>query len=168
MFVNAGLAVMLVGAGMVLEHVRAQSASPLADVKFSHIGFVTRDIDASIKAWSSAIGMGHTPLRDVTNLPLPSRYDPKGVLRISEIVMNGVEVHLMQPVRGTSPWREHLDTHGEGSLHHLAFLAKDVEAVRDGLVKRGGTVTLGDGRNPGAVYVTLPPLPFVIELNRMP
>lgn len=47
-----------------------------------------------------------------------------------------VEIELIQPVKGESPWSEHLRDHGEG-LHHVRFRLTGIDAKLEELQKQG-------------------------------
>ena len=166
--VRAMVVVALVGLGMRLEQVRAQPKGALADVEFWHFGFVVHDVEKSIKAWDAVLQAGHTPVveRKGFSFPPSTTYDPNTVVQTADIILNGAEIHLLQPSGGSSPWRDHLDKHGE-TLDHVAFRAKDVDSAIEGLLAQGGTLAMGGIDSPGSTYIAMPDLPFMIELNRM-
>jgi hypothetical protein len=86
-------------------------------------------------------------------------------VRTSEIKLNGFEVHLMQAMGGASPWRDHREKYGEGSLEHVAFAVKDVPAVASALMAKGGKLLVGKP-DAGFCYIQMPDLPFIIEMYR--
>ena len=123
-----------------------------------------RDVDESIKAWDAVLQAGHTPVREIKQLPFPpsSKADRDTVIRTAEILLNGAELHLLQPIGGANPWRDHLEKHGEGSLQHLAFRTTDVKGTVGALLAMGGTLILGS--DVSSAHIEMPQLPFTIEL----
>ena len=54
---------------------------------------------------------------------------------------------------------------GDGSIEHVAFASKDVPGLVKTLTALGGKVVVGDPAT-GFVYVQMPNLPFILELNK--
>jgi catechol 2,3-dioxygenase-like lactoylglutathione lyase family enzyme len=80
--------------------------------------------------------------------------------------LNGLSIELLQPVGGPSPWRDHLDTYGEG-LHHFGFSGvSNLAETTAFLVSKGGKQVVG-GAGFDSAYVDLRnSLGFTIELSR--
>jgi 4-hydroxyphenylpyruvate dioxygenase-like putative hemolysin len=57
-------------------------------------------------------------------------------LKMAVSSSNPVEIELIQPVKGESPWSEHLANHGEG-LHHVRFKVTDIDGKLEGLAENG-------------------------------
>lgn len=88
-------------------------------------------------------------------------------MRTTEIRTNGVEIHLLEPTGGKSPWRDGLERHGDGSVQHLSFGVKDLAGTVKALQKLGGRLTTGSGDSFFA-YLEFPNLPFTVELEKVP
>lgn len=165
--------VLLVALGAGLESLRAQrtpSSAPTFDGAFRHIGFVVKDVDASARHFAQAFGATYSPIHAVVPPgPVPAGYpgDPKAGVRTTEIRTNGVEIHLLEPTGGKSPWRDGLERHGDGSVQHISFGVKDLAGTVAALQKLGGRLTTGSGSSFFA-YLEFPNLPFTIELEKVP
>lgn len=161
-------ATLLLAAGAGLEHTRAQHRQTF-DGTFRHIGIVVKDVDASAKRVGDVFGASYPAIHAVVPpTPVPKGYpgDPKAGVRTTEIKTNGVEIHLLEPTGGKSPWRDGLERHGDGSLQHVSFGVKDIAGTVRALEALGGHVTTG-GSDAFFAYVELPGLPFTIELERV-
>lgn len=165
--VRAAAAVVLMGTGAALHAVYAQPAATFPGT-FRHIGFVVKDADAAAAAFTRAFGVTAPPVRSLTGIDAwPDGFtgDRRAGVRTTEIRANGVEMHVLQPLGGKSPWRDDLDRDGDGALQHVSFGVTDLAGAVAALQKLGGTVTAG---NPASffAYVRLPGLPFAIELEK--
>jgi methylmalonyl-CoA/ethylmalonyl-CoA epimerase len=96
---------------------------------FDHIGHVVKDCEATMKSWSSLLGVEGWRTREV------------GVLNLAWGSLGGVQVELLQPLDDKSLWAEFLETHGEG-LHHVCVRVADVDATAAKLVEEGGEVMI--------------------------
>ncbi|MEQ1897640.1 MAG: VOC family protein [Vicinamibacterales bacterium] len=162
-------AVALVALGAGLQSLRAQSAGTFTG-SFRHVGFVVKDVDASAPVFARAFGVAHTPIHGITAPPPPKGYpgDPKAGVRTTEIrTANNLEIHLLEPTGGKSPWRDGLERHGDGTVQHISFGVTDLAAAVGALEKLGGRLTAGAADSFFA-YVELPQLPFTIELEKVP
>ena len=85
-----------------------------------------------------------------------------------------VEIELIQPTKGESPWTEHLAAHGEG-LHHVRFRVTALEEHLTRLGEQGFETLLYKRFGPQVAfaYLEVPQAPaasggHVIELLEMP
>jgi 4-hydroxyphenylpyruvate dioxygenase-like putative hemolysin len=82
-----------------------------------------------------------------------------------------VEIELIQPTQGESPWKEHLASHGEG-LHHVRFRVNGIDDKLAELDGRGFETLLYKRFGPEIAFAYLQtPKAFgghVIELLEMP
>jgi methylmalonyl-CoA/ethylmalonyl-CoA epimerase len=96
--------------------------------KLLHVGVVVRDIEKTIKRLES-LGIG--PFK---NDPPPTfagkmlfrgrPYDPN--IKVFKAGIGDIELELFENVKGDSPWKEFLDSKGEG-IHHIGFAETDIE-----------------------------------------
>jgi catechol 2,3-dioxygenase-like lactoylglutathione lyase family enzyme len=98
----------------------------------SQIGIVVRDMQKAVEYYQGVFGLGPWTVYDST----PDKYWFKGKpshmkLRQGKAMLGGIELELVQPLEGESPFHEFLQEHGEG-LHHLAFNTEDY----DGMVRQ--------------------------------
>ena len=162
-------ALALVSLGGWLQSLRAQGAGTFAGT-FRHVGIVVKDVEASARVFSRAFGVAHSPIHGIVAPPAPKGYpgDPKAGVITTEIrTANNLEIHLLQPTGGKSPWRDGLERSGDGSVQHISFGVTDLAAAVGALEKLGGRLTAGAADSFFA-YVELPQLPFTIELEKVP
>ena len=121
---------------------------------FGHIGLVVKDLDASVKTWSSLLGIGPWTIRDV------------GALKLAFGKLGDVEFELIPPVKDGTLWADFLKDNGEG-LHHLSGRVADVDEAVSKLVAEGGEVMT---HTPGTfAYVkTGGPGSIILELLKTP
>ena len=166
---RAACALMLVALGAWLQSLRAQPAGTFTG-HFRHVGIVVKDVDASARVFARAFGIAHSPIHSIVAPPAPKGYpgDPKAGVRTTEIrTANNLEIHLLEPTGGKSPWRDGLERSGDGSVQHISFGVTDLAAAVGALEKLGGRLTAGAADSFFA-YVELPQLPFTIELEKVP
>ncbi len=108
--------------------------------KLDHIGVIVRDMDKAIQHYQS-LGIG--PFEHVKNIvPLDRRIWDKPTkledikLKIRMAKMVPVNIELIQPVAGESPWKEFLDSKGEG-ISHLGFYVDNIEEEMAKLKQKG-------------------------------
>ncbi len=132
-----------------------------------HVAVVVRDIDKTVKRLE-AMGIG--PFRAGEAPPGAEGMFYRGkplAMDFKELIakLGDIELELFQPGEKPSPWKEFLETRGEG-LHHLGFRVDDVEKEIDRLTKQGAEVTLtakAYGKIAGA-YLDLKAGGIIVEL----
>ncbi len=90
------------------------------------IGIVVRDMDQAV-AHYARLGLGPWTVYESS----PDKYWLRGKpatmrLRQGKAMLGGIEMELIQPLAGESPFHEFLAAQGEG-LHHLAYHTDDFE-----------------------------------------
>jgi 4-hydroxyphenylpyruvate dioxygenase-like putative hemolysin len=98
----------------------------------SQIGIVVRDMGKAVAYYEGMFGLGPWTVYESS----PDKYWLRGrpsymKLRQGKAMLGGIELELIQPLAGESPFHEFLAEHGEG-LHHLAFNTEDF----DGMVRQ--------------------------------
>ncbi|UCC16318.1 MAG: VOC family protein [Dehalococcoidales bacterium] len=80
--------------------------------------------------------------------------------------LGNMQIEIIQPDDKPNPWKEFLDTRGEG-IHHIGFQVDDVEGEVDRLTGLGAKVPLIGKQNgkTGAAYVELNVANLVLELT---
>jgi catechol 2,3-dioxygenase-like lactoylglutathione lyase family enzyme len=114
-----------------MEH-GAALRSKLGLPPISQIGIVVRDMQRAVEFYEGAFGLGPWTVYEST----PDKYWFKGTLshmrlRQGKAMLGGIELELVQPLEGESPFHEFAATQGEG-LHHIAFNTEDF----DGMVQK--------------------------------
>jgi catechol 2,3-dioxygenase-like lactoylglutathione lyase family enzyme len=100
-----------------------------------HIAFVVKDIERVIDNWTRLLGLSEKP--DIWNIPGPAvaptltngEIELYKNCRISVIKLENLSLEVVQPGDEPSPWKTHLEKHGEG-FQHMAFLVPDEEDAR--------------------------------------
>lgn len=162
------MAIALMGIGAALQSVPAQGR-PSFDGRFRHLGFVVRDVEQSAQRFARTFGATPTPIHTLDGVAFPKNAAGRTstTIKTTEIRTHALEMHLLEPVGGSSPWMDHLQAHGDGSLEHLSFGVTDLAAAVRSLEALGGTVIVGASDSFFA-YVAFPGLPFAIELEKVP
>ena len=135
-----------------------------------HIGIVVRDMDDTIKRLET-YGLGPFEPFNSNSLP-PFQTEPlyqgkplKPDCKVFVAKVGGIEFELFEPGSGESPWKEFLDTNGEG-IHHLAFSVKDINSQEAFFTSKGAKVILtGRWQDGGSVYLDLGAGEIIIELE---
>jgi hypothetical protein len=132
------------------------------------VGVVVRDLDQAVAFYESA-GVGpfgegpsaHARDRRIYG-ELQQDVEVKGLIT----QMGNIEFELLQPVRGQSLQKEHLDTHGEGVVHicsHIDNLDRGIElmtsrgfpVISSAHLEDGGRFAYFDTRRVGGVILEL-------------
>lgn len=136
-----------------------------------HLGVIVRNIETSARAYADLLGV---PVPAVSNpasgprVPFPSTFkgDRAAYVKSAMIGYSDFAIELQEPVGGASPWRDYLDTYGEGPFH-LGFGVTNIGASVAYLEQHGGTVVVGG--TPGAEYAYVsfkPQLGLMIEVGK--
>jgi methylmalonyl-CoA/ethylmalonyl-CoA epimerase len=157
----------LVLTGAALHALYAQATAPALDLSFRHIGFVVHDAERAHKDFTRILGATSSPLHTVKGMVWPAAFtgDRNTAIKTTEMRGHGLEIHLLQPIGGASPWRDHLEQHGD-SLQHISFGVRDLQGTVRLLQQLGGRVTTG-GADTFYAYMKFDSLPFTIELEKI-
>jgi methylmalonyl-CoA/ethylmalonyl-CoA epimerase len=132
-----------------------------------HVAVVVRDIDKTIKRLEA---LGISPFYEAKIPPGAEGLFFRGRPLISKFreykaKIGKLELEIFQPDDNPSPWKEFLDTKGEG-IHHLGFQIEDVEKTVKELTDKGAETIL-TGKIKGKLvtaYVDLKAGNIVMEL----
>ncbi|MFZ0759963.1 MAG: VOC family protein [Candidatus Sulfotelmatobacter sp.] len=139
------------------------------------IGIVVADRDRTAQLLTSLFGVGPFQLMEWPDR-VESKYYYRGVeehirIRQAFVQLGDVEVELIQPVEGSSAYRDFLDQTG-GGIHHILFEVSNIDPVLRELAKSGVTVLQsGTGIRPGTRWALLDTrelLGFYVELRHRP
>jgi hypothetical protein len=116
---GSGHAIDFVKPAKVHPHEDAQPGpSPLSGLTYpiTQVSLVSRDLEARIHAYRTAFGWGPWKLYEPAALAgVRSAGSPPGLAaRVAQTMVGDLNVELIQPLGGRSPWQELLDTKGEG------------------------------------------------------
>jgi len=128
-----------------------EKESKLSPQQVSQIGVVVKNVDEAVKYFSK---LGFGPFRIITKTRNGAMVHGKPmdyVLRIAFGMFGGLELELIQVLKGRTIQKEFLDQNGEG-LHHIGFAVKDVDAevARWG---EAGFPVLQRSREPDFAYI---------------
>jgi methylmalonyl-CoA/ethylmalonyl-CoA epimerase len=129
----------------------------------AQLGFVVRDMDASLKLYAPLFGPMHVV--EFENHDFDYRGGKASCeLRVAYGWTGEVEVELIQPLSGGTPHREFLDAGHEG-LHHLQYRYDDISDCEKKLREAGCSYVWGKRQGGYAfAYYESPTLPLMIEL----
>jgi hypothetical protein len=139
------------------------------------IGIVVGNRDRTTQLLTSLLGIGPYRFGEWPDRP-ESKYYYRGVeesVRIKQafVQLGEVEVEIIQPVEGSSGYKDFLHQNG-GGIHHLLFEVSDIDPVIEELAKSGVTVLQsGSGIRPGTRWALLDTkdlLGFLVELRHRP
>jgi methylmalonyl-CoA/ethylmalonyl-CoA epimerase len=136
--------------------------------KLAHVGVVVRDMDKAIERLSS-LGIG--PFEAISVPPATGKPLFRGRPFDLDLKVKGlaakigeVKLELLQPVDGDSPWKEFLDSKGEG-IHHIAFAVDDIDKEVAKFTEQGVSILLsGKWQGGGCAYLDLGVGGIIFEL----
>jgi hypothetical protein len=138
-------------------------------VTLHHTCFVVRDVVATARALSDALGIGPWNVWTFEPPEFKVGGEPRQVsFRLALTTIGGGTYELVQPHTGVSVFDEQLAKHGEG-FHHTCLLyatAGDLQEVKTHLVKQGRTV-IQEGRAGDVfefAYLAFPEIGSLVEL----
>jgi catechol 2,3-dioxygenase-like lactoylglutathione lyase family enzyme len=110
----------------------------------THVGMVVHDAQKVSKAYADILGVTASPVTETKPPIFPRDYagDRKAHTRVANVQFENIRLEIAEPVGGPSPWREFLETHGEG-FHHLGFDVTDVGDQLKLLESKGGRRVIG-------------------------
>ena len=134
------------------------------------VAYIVEDMDRAIPSYEALFGpftVSEQTLDDCT-----VRGKPADIALKMAVNNDGpVEIELIQPTKGESPWTEHLVNHGEG-LHHVRFRVPKIDPKLEELQARGFETLLFKRFGPEVAFAYLQtPDSFgghVIELLELP
>jgi methylmalonyl-CoA/ethylmalonyl-CoA epimerase len=147
-----------------IQHLRAQSSTPLDGASLDHIGIVTRDVDQTVKLFEQAFGITVPAAKVAGPILLPGEAPGTAQYKVkfTRAQIGRLTIELIEPAGGTGPHKEHLDKYGQG-LHHIAFFVKDPPGTLKFLTGMGGRLTMNN------LYADLKDqLGFTLEVTAMP
>ncbi len=106
----------------------------LEHVRFSQVGFVVHDIEATKQVYAALFGVEAPPTSDggeyeITRCSVRGEPAPEAKCKLAFFDLRpGVQLELIQPNEAPSVWRDILNEKGEG-IHHIAFNVDDTDAV---------------------------------------
>jgi catechol 2,3-dioxygenase-like lactoylglutathione lyase family enzyme len=97
----------------------------LEDKTMTQVGIVVDDIEKAAKAWTEFLGLDEIPRINVAeghdSRPTVFRGDPSNAsARLAFFLLDNITIELIEPLEGSSTWREFLEKNGPG-IHHIAF-----------------------------------------------
>ncbi|MBN1862570.1 MAG: VOC family protein [Dehalococcoidales bacterium] len=108
----------------------------------SHIGLVVKDLDKTLKFLSSLWGLGpwqsfeYAPSQEELTVGKPFRQ------KIAHASLGTMALEVVQQLEGGGPWRDFMDTNGEG-IHHIAFSLSNYDEMMAHMKARGCQMVAG-------------------------
>jgi len=104
---------------------RKTDASLIENKKMTQVGIIVDDIEKAAEAWSDFLGMDETPRISIAegheSKPTVFRGNPSDAkARLAFFQLDNITIELIEPLEGSSTWREFLEEQGPG-IHHIAF-----------------------------------------------
>jgi len=106
-------------------------ASLIENKNMTQVGVIVDDIEKAAQAWSNFLGMDEVPHISVAegheSRPTVFRGNPSNATaRLAFFQLDNITIELIEPLEGSSTWREFLEEHGPG-IHHIAFNVDNME-----------------------------------------
>ena len=108
--------------------------------KITQVAIAVENLQRTAENYWNILGIGPWAFYDWES---PFEYNRKyhgkpsfGRERIALADVGGVQLELLQPIKGESIYQDFLDEHGEG-LHHISSIVNDVNGAVDLLLKDG-------------------------------
>jgi methylmalonyl-CoA/ethylmalonyl-CoA epimerase len=108
-----------------------------------HIGFVVKDVETVMEAWSAMLGVGPWTVHETEGKD--GEGNPFRV-KLAFAYLGELELELIEPAAGKFLHADYLAEVGEG-IHHLGIAVEDVEAETAKMVAAGAETIL---HSPGA------------------
>ncbi len=105
-----------------------------------HIAVIVRDIDKAVEYYQS---LGIAKVGREVEFP-----EEKPQIRAKFVEIGGLPIEFLQPLHGETPYKEFLDSQGEG-VQHVAFAVDDLDEEMAKLVGKGVSVMV-KGKAPAA------------------
>jgi catechol 2,3-dioxygenase-like lactoylglutathione lyase family enzyme len=171
-----GIVVMfaIIGVVATVQQLRGQSAAPLQDGTFTHVGIVVKDIAKASQLFADVYGVTPPAMPRLYNSDGAGIPFPPGVAgnrnakaKLVQFTAGNVRIELIEPDGGPTAWSEHLEKFGQG-VHHLAFGVPNIDQTIRGLQAKGGKWVMGAGGQTFAYVDMKDELGFTIEVGRQP
>jgi hypothetical protein len=118
---------------------------PIENKELSHIGIVVEDSKKTAQNYSEIFGVGPWTFVDIKP-PIISDCTLHGIsivkdreahIRIAFADLGGIQIKLIEPLKGASLYKDFLTQHGQG-IHHLSFgTCEDYEEILSSMEKNG-------------------------------
>lgn len=99
----------------------------------AQIGIIVKDIDKTAQAFADFFGVDVPPIKWTDEYdkaqthykgnPVESR------AKLAFFKMENIQIELIEPDENPSTWREFLEDHGEGGVHHIAFIVNGMKQI---------------------------------------
>jgi catechol 2,3-dioxygenase-like lactoylglutathione lyase family enzyme len=117
------------------------------------IGFVVRDVDATLTQYKPLFGAFEVAQYDLDDVDYRGR-NVRCTLKIATANSAGVEIEFIEVIDGEAYHREFLDQ-GRDGPHHIRFTVPDLDATRAQLAARGWNPVFGKRFSPDLAFVYL-------------
>ena len=151
-YVIGVVAVALSTAMVVSSQAQGERLEVFGSKTITRIGVVVPDVAKAAKTFTDVFGVPVSPAKDVKPTGFPADYtgDRSAYTRVAEAQFDNMIVELAQPMGGPSPWRNFLETRGQG-IHHVALNVPGVESHVRFLESMGGKRVVGQPGGDAAI-----------------
>jgi methylmalonyl-CoA/ethylmalonyl-CoA epimerase len=119
------------------------------------VSFVVGDMEQALPAYEALFGEFDVNVVTLNGDEIEYRGTPADATIAVALGRSGdLQIELIQPVAGESPFAEHVRAHGDG-VHHVRFVSDDVATKTDELVAAGFQILLEGRRRTGVHWVYL-------------
>lgn len=121
MYILIAASIFLLGFSMA----KITDASLIENKKMTQVGIIVDDIEKAAEAWSNFLGLDEVPGISIAegheSRPTVYRGNPSNAkARLAFFQLDNITIELIEPLEGSSTWREFLEENGPG-IHHIAF-----------------------------------------------
>lgn len=171
----AGFAVSTVSMSRVQGQAQAPGQAPRGPAvgivqHMEHVNITTADASKLAKNIADVLGIPVPPERSAKGVFFAKDYphDPDAYPKFYTFQLPNMNLEIMEPVGGKSPWRDALERNGGVSgFHHLEFDVLNMEDAVARFEAKGAKMSLGNGRAMYAYMESRDMLGFAVELNRV-
>jgi hypothetical protein len=114
------------------------------------------DIEKTIKNWEQVLGIKideprYIPPKDEVPCFTDGKLGDYSDVRLTNIILDNVQIELAEPGKNPGPWRDKLDRDGEG-VQHISFIVPDRKKAMQALDEVGAPKPYHIGYWPGGTY----------------
>ena len=144
-----------------------QKPGPLTGT-LSHISFAVSDVEKTAKAFGDLFGVPVPKPQTFRDIPWGPEFPGKMMHgKLISMQINGVSFEFLQGLDGESPWKEHVQKHGDG-VHHIGFAVKSVPEAQAALKAKGGKQTQAFAEWASYMDMHAAGLPITFEITTPP
>lgn len=150
-----------------------ETLPPLPDISFDHTGFITTDIEASVRFWQDVLGFEAQPIGERRQEWIGGFMGVEGAqVRLVHLFGHGTHIEFIQ---FNTPRDEAANPRAsQGNVPHVCLMTSDVDALRARILAGGGreqgrmvAITEGVAKGRRGLYM-MDPHGVLIEIVEKP